>query len=139
MMPQKRSERLPLVELLSNSNIGKIAHNMKFEHSWAKEKLGVEVQGWEWDTMLMSHVQDNRQGITSLKYQTYVQMGIIDYSSMIEPYLEGIEKKNGNSLNRVPELISTHDGKQQLLKYNALDAVYEYRLWKLQESDLLPF
>jgi DNA polymerase I-like protein with 3'-5' exonuclease and polymerase domains len=139
MMPEKRSQRIPLTDLLTNPDIGKVAHNMKFEGTWAKEKLGVEVQGWVHDTMLMCHTLDNRQGITSLKFQTLVNFGIFDYSSMTEPYLEGIEKKNGNSLNRIEELISTYDGKQQLLKYNALDAVYEYRLWKLQELENLPF
>jgi len=139
LMPEKRSARLPLVELLSNPNIGKVAQNMKFETSWAKNKLGVEVQNWQHDTMLMAHCIDNRQGIAGLKFLAYVCFGILDYSSLIEPYFEGVEKKNGNSLNRIEELISTHDGKQQLLKYNALDAIYEYRLWKLQESEILPF
>lgn len=139
MMPQKRSQRIPLVELLENPKIGKIAANMKFEHTWAEVILGVEVKGWLWDTMLMSHVMDNRQGITGLKFLTYVMLGEIDYSSLIEPYLKGVEDKNANSLNRVLELVSTEGGKSQLLKYNALDAINEYRIWKLQELQNLPF
>jgi DNA polymerase I-like protein with 3'-5' exonuclease and polymerase domains len=139
MMPQKRSLRLPLVELLGNDKIGKIAANMKFEHTWAEVILGVEVKNWIWDTMLMTHVMDNRQGITGLKFMTYVALGVIDYSSEIEPYLKGVEDKNANSLNRVLELVSTESGKQSLLKYNALDAINEYRLWKYQELSLMPF
>ena len=139
MMPQKRSQRLPLVELLTNPNIGKYAHNLKFEHSWVESKLGIVVQGWQLDTMLMCHCEDNRSSITSLKFQTLVNFGIFDYSSEIEPYLKAKEEKNANSINRIEELISTVSGKQQLLKYNALDAYYTYMLAKKQELNLMPF
>ena len=139
MMPQKRSQRLPLVELLGNEDIGKVAHSMKFEHTWAEIILGIIVKGWLWDTMLMAHVMDNRSGITGLKFLTYTMLGEIDYSSAIEPYLKGVEEKNANALNRVLELVSTESGKQQLLKYNALDAINTYRIWKLQELEMLPF
>jgi hypothetical protein len=138
LMPQKRSQRLPLVELLGNPNIGKYGHNIKFEHSWIECKLGITVQGWKLDTMLMCHCEDNRQGITSLKFQTLVNFGIFDYSSEIEPYLKAKEEKNANSINRIEELISTESGKQQLLKYNALDAYYTYLLAKRQELNLIP-
>jgi len=139
MMPQKRSQRLPLVELLGNPKIGKVIANMKFEITWAEVILKCKVENIIWDTMLMTHVMDNRQGITGLKFMTYVTLGVIDYSSEIEPYLKGVEEKNANSLNRVLELVSTESGKSQLLKYNALDAINEYRLWKYQELENLPF
>jgi hypothetical protein len=138
-MPQKRSQRLPLVELLGNPKIGKVIANMKFEITWAEVILKCKVENIIWDTMLMTHVMDNRQGITGLKFMTYVTLGVIDYSSEIEPYLKGVEEKNANSLNRVLELVSTESGKSQLLKYNALDAINEYRLWKYQELENLPF
>lgn len=134
LMPQKRSLRLPLVELLENPNIGKYAHNLKFEHSWIECKLGITVQGWKLDTMLMSHCEDNRQGITSLKFQTLVNFGMFDYSSEIEPYLKAKEEKKANSINRIEELISTESGKAKLLKYNALDAYYTFMLAKKQMS-----
>jgi DNA polymerase I-like protein with 3'-5' exonuclease and polymerase domains len=139
MMPQKRSQRLPLVELLENPKIGKVIANMKFEITWAEVILKCKVENVIWDTMLMTHVMDNRQGITGLKFSTYTCLGVIDYSSEIEPYLKGVEEKNANALNRVIELVSTESGKSQLLKYNALDAINEYRLWKYQELELMPF
>jgi len=139
MMPEKRSQRLPLVELLENPSIGKVIQNAKFELTWSEVILRCKIENIIWDTMLMAHVLDNRQGITSAKFLSYVLLGKIDYSSMTEPYLKGIDDKNSNSLNRVLELVSTVSGKQQLLEYNAYDAINEYRIWKLQELETLPF
>lgn len=139
MMPQKRSLRLPLVELLENPKIGKVIQNCKYEITWAEVILKCKVENVIMDTMLMTHTMDNRSGITGLKFQTYVLLGEIDYSSMIEPYLKGVEDKNANALNRVLELVSTESGKQTLLKYNALDAINTYRIWKLQELEQMPF
>jgi DNA polymerase I-like protein with 3'-5' exonuclease and polymerase domains len=139
MMPQKRSQRLPLVELLETPKIDKVIQNMKYEITWSEVILKCKVENVIWDTMLMAHCQDNRQGITGLKFLTYVLLGEIDYSSAIEPYLKGVEEKNANALNRVLELCSTESGKQQLLKYNALDAINTYRIWELQELEMMPF
>jgi len=139
MMPETRKERQPFIDLLLNPHIGKIAQNMKFEHTWSKVRLHVEVQKWQWDTMLATHVFDNRAGVTGLKFQAYVQFGIVDYSSDIAPYLESKDNKDGNGLNRVLELVSKSEGKKKLLKYCALDSVYEFRLAKKQYVDTLPF
>ena len=139
MMPGVRNERLPFINLLTNSRIGKIAQNMKFEHTWSKVRLKTEVKMWMWDTMLASHVFDNRAGITNLKFQAYVNFGIVDYASEIAPYLKATDNKDGNALNRINELLAIPGGKEKLLKYCGLDSIYEYRLAKQQESDQLPF
>ena len=135
MMPDEK-RRQPFINLLENPYIGKIAHNMKYEHTWSINKLNTEVQNWKWDTMQMAHILDNRPGITGLKFQTYVQFGIIDYSSEIEPFLNGIDNKNANSLNRIEELIKTEEGKQKLMRYCALDSIFEFRLAKLQQDEI---
>lgn len=140
--PQKHHFTKHCIEVQDNHNFFTttgLMNNCKFEHTWAEIILGIIVKGWLWDTMLMAHVMDNRSGITGLKFLTYVMLGVIDYSSEIEPYLKGVEDKNANALNRVLELVSTESGKQQLLKYNALDAINTYRIWKLQEESELPF
>jgi len=83
---------------------------------------------------------DNRPGITGLKFQTYVNFGIVDYASEIEPYLHASDDSNGNAINRIQELCNKPFGEAKLLKYCALDAIYEYRLAMLQQSEiLLPF
>ena len=89
--------------------------------------------------MIASHVYDNRQGITSLKFQTYVNFGIVDYDSKIAPYIQSVDKNNSNSLNRLLELVSTEEGKTKLLTYNAYDAINAYRLFIQQKNQLLPF
>lgn len=139
MMPKTKRELEPLVTLLQNKNVGKIAQNLKFEHTWSKVRLRCEVDYWLWDTMLATHLLDNRPGITGLKFQTYVQFGVIDYSSDVEPYLKGVNDSS-NAINRIEELVALPHGKEKLMKYCALDAIFELRLANLQMNDImLPF
>lgn len=125
--PPTRQKRQPFVRLLEDRNVGKIAHNMKFEDTWTAVKLKTNVVGWDWDTMLATHVLDNRPGITSLKFQVYVNFGVIDYDSEISEYLQG-KTSDGNSVNRIDELLSLPHGIDKLLRYCGLDSVYAYRL-----------
>jgi hypothetical protein len=140
LMPETKADRQPFLDLLANPKIGKMAHNMKFEDTWSTVRLRQPVTNWHWDSMLAAHVLDNRPGITSLKFQTYVQLGVVDYASEISPYLYAIDNSNGNGLNRVLELLKIPGGAEKLLTYCALDTIYEYRLAMLQQSQiLLPF
>ena len=138
MMPKTKAERQPFIDLLTNARIGKIAQNMKFEHAWTQVRLRTEVQGWVWDTMLASHVLDNRPGVTSLQFQVYVQFGVIDYKDETEPYLKA-GGDSGNDINRILTLVDKPGGKEMLMKRCALDAVYEYRLAAKQRENILPF
>lgn len=139
MMPETRSELLPLISLLKNEKIGKIAANCKFEWAWSQVKLRTEVKGFVWDTMLASHVLDNRQGITSLMFQVYVTFGIMDFKDDTEPYLKAKED-GGNAFNRIEELVSTPEGREMLLRRNALDSIFELRLANKQREIIqLPF
>ncbi len=132
MMPKKKKKRLPFINFIANPHIGKMAHSIKFEETWSVVRLKQSVANWEWDSMLAAHTLDNRPGITSLKFQTYVQFGVIDYSSEIEPYLKAIDNKNGNAHNRIYEFLKLPDGEKKLLQYCGLDSIYEYRLAMLQ-------
>lgn len=123
----KRYRKL-IATLLHNRRIKKIASNIKFEMVWTKDKIGCDVRGCFWDTMLYAHCVDNRRGITSLKFQTYVQFGVVDYASEVAPYLVGINERDGNSLNRIMELTKNKEGARLLLQYNALDSLYEFWL-----------
>jgi len=139
MMPKTRTERQPFIDLLLNEKIGKIAQNMKYEHTWSLVRLKTEVQNWVWDTMIASHIFDNRPGITSLQFQVYVQFGVIDYKDETEPHLKAKESNNANSINRIYELLAKPGGKEKLMKRCALDAVYEFRLAQKQRESILPF
>lgn len=138
MIPKTKAERQPFINLLLNPKIGKIAQNMKFEHTWSLVRLKTEVQNWTWDTMLASHLLDNRPGITSLQFQVYVQFGVIDYKDETEPYLKA-GGDSGNDINRIMTLVNKPGGKEMLMKRCALDAVYEYRLAMKQRENILPF
>lgn len=133
MMPKSRKKRKPFIRLLENPNVGKIAQNMKYEDTWSVVRLKAKVKKWIWDTMLATHIIDNRSGITSLKFQAYVQFGIIDYDSEINRYLQ-TTMEHANQINSIEKLIETESGKRELLKYCALDSVYEYRLAKWQRK-----
>ena len=111
------------IEFLQSSDIKKIAANMKFEELWSRALLKTEVSEWEWDTMIAAHVLDNRPGISSLKFQSCVNYGVYDYDSHISPFLKGLDEDNANAFNRIHEL-DIND----LLLYNGVDAILEYRL-----------
>jgi DNA polymerase len=139
LMPQTREGMRPFVTLLANPAIGKMAHNMKFEEAWSVVRLRQPVQNWIWDSMLAAHIFDNRPGITSLKFQTYVQFGIVDYASEVSPYLQAKDNIDGNAINQIFKLVEKPGGKDMLLRYNALDTIYEYRLAMKQQKQILPF
>ena len=119
-----------LGNVLSNQRIKKIAANMKFEHNWTREKIGVEVQGWYWDTMLAGHQIDSRRGICGLDFQTYISFGLLDYSSHIKPFLRS--KGGANSMNRIEQI-----DKRDLYLYCGLDSYFERKLAFKQMDELL--
>jgi len=142
LMPKSREGRQPFVDVLACSDIGKIAHNMKYEERWSAVRLRQPVKNWIWDSMQAAHILDNRPGITSLKFQVYVNFGIIDYSSEITPYLKS-GSKDGNAINRIYELLELPGGEEKLLTYCGWDAIWTYRLAMLQMKEMnyddLPF
>ena len=119
-------------EILSNPKIKKIGGNIKFEDRWARRKLGVEVKGWFWDTMLGAHLLENNtkeKHITSIKFQALVHLGVESWDSVVGPYLksQGGNEKLGNAPNRIHQV-----DMESLLRYNALDSLYEYLVAKIQ-------
>lgn len=134
MLPDKE-ECGPFIEFLQNEKYLKIASNLKYEEAWSMHCLDTSVKGWHFDTMLMSHILDNRPYITSIKFQTYVRLGIIGYDEDVAPYLKSKDGK-ANAINRVPELLKKPKGKELLLEYCALDALYEWRVAYLQNNEI---
>jgi len=135
MMPKRKYQCVKFGRLLATQNVGKIAFNMKFEENWSRIRLGYGVRPWAWDGMLAAHVLDNRQGVCSLDFQTYVNFGVVDYNSHISPFLRGREPKNANSFNRIYDLIDKH-GEDELLMYCGLDVIYEFKLAQIQAEKL---
>lgn len=109
------------------SPVPKTAHNLQFEDVWSVVKLQTPVNNWKWCSMNAAHVLDNRRGIVGLKFQTYVNFGVADYDSIINPFLKSKASEGANALNKIKKFIKQH-GTKELLKYNVLDSIYGYKL-----------
>ena len=115
--------------ILESKQIKKSAHNFKFEHLWTKNILGYDIQGWYLDTMLAAHILNNEQR-TGLKELVKKYFGIEDYNSHIEQFLKS--KDGGNGFNRIDEC-----PKQDLLIYCGLDSLFQYRLARMWEKEMI--
>lgn len=114
-----------LSKILKNPNLKKVGSNIKFEERWTRRKLGHPVENWYWDTMLTSHILDNRPQICSIKFQTYVHLGIPNYDESINHYLS-----SGNSeFNKIDQ-----SDPKELLIYNGLDSLFEYKIMEIQRE-----
>lgn len=111
------------MKLLLKTPVGKIASNLKFEDRWTRNKLGLRIKNWVWDTMVAAHVIDNQPGITGLKFQSFAMLGQPNYNDHIEPLLSA----NNKHLNRIHEIDT-----QDLLLYNGLDSLLEYKIAQIQ-------
>lgn len=108
------------------SDVGKIAHNMKFEEDWSRVIFKQKVNNWKFDTMLASHILDNRAGVTGLKFQTYVNFGVVGYDKNISSYIGAKDGNDFNTLHKFP--------KSELLQYCGEDSLYTYKLYQLQKD-----
>lgn len=114
--------------LLQARSVGKIASNLKFEERWTRKHLGIRVRNWAFDTMLAAHVLDNREGTTSIKFQSFIRLGMPSYNDGVEPYLHG---EGGNGSNRIKEVPL-----DQILLYNGLDSLLEWQVAQQQAQEL---
>jgi len=113
---------------LLRSDVPKIAANIKFEDRWTWKEFGHGVRNWRWDTMVAAHVLDNRPGITSLKFQSFVRLGQGSYDNTVGPYLKA---DGSNEENRMREVELG-----ELLKYNAMDALLTYQIAMQQMKEM---
>jgi hypothetical protein len=105
-------------ELMQSPYLDKIAGNIKFEQVWTRQFLDYEIAPWWWDTVIAAKTLDNRPGNSSVKFQVYSLLGVIDYDSHIRPFLQATDSNALNNIHKVPE--------KDLLHYNGLDAAYEF-------------
>jgi len=142
LMPKTKAERRPLLELLQELTPAKMAHNIKFEDTWTRVRLKTQVNNWAWDSMQAAHLLDNRKYVTGLKFQTYVNFGVVDFSGDVSQYLRPREN-SGNAFNRIDDLLHNPEGEHILLKYGGFDSYYQYLLSMKQIKELgydfLPF
>jgi uracil-DNA glycosylase family 4 len=115
-----------LMRRVMDSPAKKYGANIKFEQIWIKHFLNVDIQNWEMDTVIGAHVIDNRDGITSLKFQSFVRLGKVGYDSEIDPFITTPKNSGGNAQNRIKNVPL---GKR--LEYVAMDAEYTFSLAKI--------
>lgn len=119
-------EAVPASRELLRSGTPLIASNLKHEQRWTKKAFGRGVRNWCWDTMLQAHVIDNRPGITSIKFQAFVLLGADSWDHHVKPFFKAAGR-GGNSPNRIREI-----GMTTLMKYCALDSLYEHQVARKQ-------
>ena len=113
-------EVIPAMQELLDSDLPKIASNLKFEDRWTRKYYGHGVRNWYWDTMLAAHVLDQRPYITSIKFQSFVLLGAGSYDDHITKYFR---KTDENGLNAIHEI-----DLKELLIYNGMDSLLEYEV-----------
>lgn len=116
-------------QILSDPEIPKICHNLKFEDSWSKIFFGTRIKNAYWDTMIAQKIIDNRSAAAGLKFQTYVRFGVRPYDKSINPFLKS---KDGefNTVEKAPL--------RELLIYNGLDCIFTFMMFKQQNKYLIP-
>lgn len=110
------------------SDIPKIGFNAKFEERWTKKVFGKGVKNWKWDGMLAAHTLDNRKGICSLKFQSFVRLGVPPYDEHIAPFLKA---DSANEPNRIEEVKL-----EKLLLYCGTDSYLEWKLAQIQMNEI---
>lgn len=114
------------IKILLNKDISKIGHNQKFEEMWSRIIFGIDkVENFNYCTMNTSHIIDNREHFTGLKFQTYINFGIEDYGKNIKPYLNSINSMGFNKVEEAPF--------NELLLYNAVDSLMTKWLYGKQK------
>ena len=115
-----------LRKIFTHRNTGLMAQNMKFEDAWTRNIIGVTTNQWLFDTMLMSHIIDNRRSFTGLKFQSYVQFGVDPYDTEISKFLKSSSGSHINNVEKAPL--------KELLYYNCLDTLLGFRLYNKQQE-----
>lgn len=116
---------------LLRSRVPKVGQNIAFEERWTLKHLGHPVRNWLWDAMLAAHVLDNRPGICSIKFQSFVRLGQESYDDRVGPLLRSAKGAGCNAPNKVGEI-----DLRSLLLYGGLDALVEYRVAEQQMREL---
>lgn len=113
----------------------KIAQNCKYEDLWTNVILGHPVRNWHHDTMLVSHILDNRPDITGLKFQSYVNFGLLGYDEAVSKYLKSSDEDEklygANAFNKI-----RNANKKDILLYNGIDSLVEEMLFKVQQKQV---
>lgn len=112
------------MEKLLRSSIPKIGFNTKFEETYCLREFGVGVKNWAWDGQLVAHLLDNRPEVTSLEFQSFVNLGMSS-TKTLKKYMKVEEGRTTNTLLSEVDL-------SQLLEYCGMDSLEEYHIAQIQ-------
>jgi len=111
-------------------DLPKIAANLKFEQRWTLKYWGRPIKNLRFDTIIGSHIMNNRQGTKSVKFNAMALLGYSGdekqhrYDEVVSAYFDSA---GGNEPNDIASLDMT-----QLLHYGGIDAILEFELAKYQ-------
>jgi uracil-DNA glycosylase family 4 len=111
------------------SSVPKVGANNKFEERWTRRILGHGVRNWAWDTMISAHHLDCRNGITSVKFQAFVRLGLEEWSWSVAPFLKATDDKGVNKIHEIDM--------RTLLVYCGIDSLVEYLIAGQQKKEML--
>lgn len=116
------------------SDTPKFGYNIKFETTWIRTLYGVEINNWDagLDGMIAAHILDNRQGVSGLKFQAFVTLGMDAYDQTVKPYMKA---SGGNTVNRLWDFVRRY-GWEPLLLYCGLDSLLEHKICSHQMNQL---
>jgi DNA polymerase-1 len=83
-------------------------------------------QNINWDTMIASHIIEERDFFTDLKFQAFVRWGVLGYDDQVEKFKSSVVNSVYNRLETVPWPV--------ICRYNAMDAMFTKRLKKVQKG-----
>ena len=132
--PESAQELALFRKLMTDERVGKVAANMKFEDTWLKVIYDIEVTPWVWDTMLAAHVLDNRPGICGLKFQSYVNFGLMGYEDEVKPYLRS---DDSNTPNRIMKGMADASVRRKIMTYCGIDSLMTYQLARKQSKEMI--
>lgn len=116
-------EKLGLQEALrmyfNDARQKKVVQSAGFESTWIQEAFGVELRGIVHDTIVASHIIDERPEITGLDFQVFQHWGVT--------YKQMVNRK---------KIVGT--SRETLARYNCLDACYTLALAELQHREFEP-
>lgn len=119
---EQKNKLYSYIESFLKSESRKIAHNLTFELEWMIHRYGKDIvpspENYE-DTMAQAYLIDTRKGTLNLEFlcQLYFGFKLKEFSDVSRKDLDKEEL-------------------EKVLKYNALDSKYEYKLFMRQRIEL---
>lgn len=118
-------------DILTCNQIKKTNQNLSYEDMWVRAVFGEPIQGFYGDPMLGTHFLRSTKGITGLKRQTYLQIGVANYEEKTKKYIRATteqEKEYGNNaFNRMMEMWDVEP--EEMLKYCRIDTKASHHIF----------